>query len=466
LSLIARRGPRVAIAAFCVVMSVVMTAACARGGVRNTDPDSIKVWIVEDLPDRVAATQEIVDAYERESGVEVELVAVAEDQFNQLLLSSAGAGDLPDVVGAVPLGQVWTMSANELIDAEATATVMDSLGEDTFTDNALELTRDGDTQLAVPSEAWTQLLVYRKDLFAQAGLEPPATYEALLAAAEELDSEDMAGFTGATIAGDAFTAQTFEYLALANGCDLVDDDGEVAFASDECVEALRTYQELVRERSVPGAQDVDTTRAAYFAGTAAMVIWSAFILDEMAGLRDDAKPTCPQCEADPAFLAKNSGIVTALEGPSGEPAVYGEVTSWVVTAAASRTPAQGFVEYMMNPGYRPWIEIAPEGKFPVRTGDATNPRANTDMWPTLPVGVDTKAPLADFYGPDVLTALTDGPDQASRWAIPQGEGNLVGALQGEQPVAKAVNDVANGTDPEEAAADAAEAIRAIQDSLR
>ena len=46
-----------------------------------------------------------------------------------------------------------------------------------------------------------------------------------------------------------------------------------------------------------------------------MVIWSSFILDEMAGLRNDALPTCPECEDDPAFLAKNSGVVTAHPGP-------------------------------------------------------------------------------------------------------------------------------------------------------
>ena len=81
---------------------------------------------------------------------------------------------------------------------------------------------------------------------------------------------------------------------------------------------------------MPGAQDVDTTRATYFAGKAAMVVWSSFLLDELAGLRNDALPTCPECKADPAFLAKNSGIVTAITGPNGQPAQFGEITSWAI----------------------------------------------------------------------------------------------------------------------------------------
>ena len=129
------------------------------------DADKITVWIEEDLPDRVAATQAIVDAFTEETGIEVELTPVAEDQFNQILTSNAAAGDLPDVMGGIPLGQIRTLSANELLDTDAVADVIDELGSDTFSESALELTSDGDTPLAVPSESWVQLLVYRKDLF-------------------------------------------------------------------------------------------------------------------------------------------------------------------------------------------------------------------------------------------------------------------------------------------------------------
>ena len=446
---------------------LVLLPGCVQGDGRNTSPDSIKIWIEEDLPDRVAATQKIVDAFTASSGIKVQLVAVAEDQFNQLLLSSAAAGTLPDVVGGVPLGQVRTMSSNELIDTAATGQVVDALGRDTFTSSALDLTRSGDAQLAVPSEAWTQLLLYRKDLFAAAGLPAPTSYAAVQKAAQTLDTPERAGFIGATVAGDSFTEQTFEYWALANGCQLVDAQGRVTFDSPQCVEALRSYGQLVRDSGPPGAQDVDTTRASYFAGKSAMTVWSTFILDEMAGLREDAKPSCPECEADPTFLAKNTGIVTALQGPEGTtPTVYGEVTSWVVTAAASTSPAQRFVEYVMNEGYEPWIAIAPEGKVPVRTGTADDREKFSKAWSTLDVGVDSRAPLSRNYSPQVVDEVATGPAKLSRWAIPQGQGDLLGALQGEQPVAEAVNEVSNGTDPAQAAKDAADTIVSIQESLQ
>jgi multiple sugar transport system substrate-binding protein len=436
------------------------------GGGTGGDGGSITVWIQEDLPDRVAATQAIVDDFSAASGIEVELTPVAEDQFDQLLTSSAAAGDLPDVIGGVSLPQVRTLSANELIDTDAVATVLDELGPDTFAESALALTSQDGEQLAIPSESWLQLLVYRADLFEAAGLEPPETYEDVRAAAEALDSDALAGFVGATAPGDAFTEQTFEHVALGNDCQLVTDDGEIALDSPECVEAFEFYGDLTENFSVPGAQDVDTVRATYFAGQAAMMVWSSFILDEMAGLRNDALPSCPECAADPAFLARNSGVVTALQGPSGEePAQFGEITSWTITAGADVDPAAEFVEYMLTDGYLPWIEIAPEGKVPVRLGTSDNPTEFSDAWADMPVGVDTKAPLSEFYGPEVLEELGAGPESISRWALEQGQGDLLGALQGEQPVSAAVNEVSQGTPAQDAATEAAETAREIQESV-
>ena len=457
-----RRRRVTAAAAFTIVV-LASLAACGGDSEDSDDANSITVWIEEDLPDRVAATQGIVDDFTKKTGVKVTLVAVAEDQFNQILTSNAAAGTLPDVIGGLPLGQVRTLSSNNLIDTDTVGSVIDGLDRKTFSDSALKLTADGDKQLAVPSESWVQLLVYRKDLFDKAGLETPATYDAVLAAAKALDSSETAGFIGANVAGDAFTEQTFEEIGLGNGCQLVDDSGKVTFDSEQCVAALDFYGQLQQNYSVAGAQDVDTTRAAYFAGKGAMLIWSSFILDEMAGLRKDASPTCPQCKSDPAFLAKNSGVVTAIQGPSGSgPATFGEITSWTIASDSATEPAKKFVNYMMTDGYQPWIAIAPEGKIPVRTGDKAGATIYSDAWSKMEVGVDTKAPLSKFYSQDVIDALTSGADNLSRWAIPQGQGNLLGAIQGEQPVAGAVNQVANGTSAADAASKAADAIRAAQ----
>ena len=460
-----RRVLTAAVAAACLLASA--TACGGSGGGEDGDAGPLTVWTLENLPDRLAAQEEIAAAFTESSGIEVELVGIDENQFNQLLTSSAAAGELPDVVGALSLAGVQALAANELVDTEAAGAVVEQLGADTFSEQALALTRDGDAQLAVPSDGWAQLLLYRTDLFEAAGLAPPDTYEALLAAARALDTPEVAGFTGATVPGDAFTEQTFQHLAIGNGCQLVDDEGEVALESPECVAAFELYDTLVSDFSVAGAQDVDTTRATYFAGQAAMVVWSSFILDELAGLREDALPSCPECAADPTFLATNSGVVTAVQGPDGEePAQFGEVVSWAITAGAQTEDAQAFVSHMMEDGYEDWLGFSPEGKVPVRQGTADEPTRFIDAWATLPAGVDTKAPLADVYPPEVLEALTAAPDAVAPWGITQGQGALVGASLGELPVPAAIAAMAGGeVEPAEAATQAADAVREIQESL-
>jgi multiple sugar transport system substrate-binding protein len=461
---VVQRRVRVSVAA---VGATVLLAACGGGDTGGSEEGGpLTVWTLENLPDRLAVQEEIAAAFTGSSGVEVELVAVDPNQFNQLLISSAAAGRLPDVIGALPLAGVQLLATNELVDRGLTAGVVEGLGAGTFSEHALELTRDGDAQVAVPSDGWAQMLVYRKDLFDAAGLAAPETYDDILAAAQELDSPELAGFVGATVPNDAFTQQTFEHLALGNGCQLVDDAGEVTIDSDACVGSFAFYDQLISDYSVTGAQDVDTTRAAYFAGQSAMVVWSSFILDEMAGLRADALPTCPECAADPAFLARNSGVVTAISGPDGDrPAQFGEIVSWAVTADAQPAAAD-FVTYMMEDGYEQWIGFSPEGKVPTRQGTAEEPTRFIDAWATLPAGVDTKAPLTDFYPTEVLDALRNAPDSISPWGIPQGQGALIGASLGELPVPQAIAAMTGGeVDPSGAAQQAAEALREIASSV-
>src|SRR5690606_17341717 len=130
---------------------------------------------------------------------------------------------------------------------------------------------------AVPSDGYGQLIFYRRDLFDRAGLAPPDTYERLQAAAERLDSPEMAGIAMGTTPNDTFMQESFEAFALANGCQLVDEQDQITIDSPECVRAVEYFAELARDHSVKGNQDFETTRANYFAGRAAMVVWSTFL---------------------------------------------------------------------------------------------------------------------------------------------------------------------------------------------
>jgi multiple sugar transport system substrate-binding protein len=456
-----------------ILLSTAGMAACSSSGSSSGSSDKgtakqITVWSEENDADRVKATEALAAKFATATGIKVKVVGIDEQQFQQLITSGAAAGKLPDVVGALPLAGVQYMASNELVNTDAAQQVLQDLDSKTFNSNAISLTQYKGKQAAVPSDAWVQLLVYRKDLFDKAGLAAPTTFTAIQAAAQKLNSPQVAGISMATVPNDSFTEQTFEYFALANGCEMVDDSGKVTLDSPACVDTFRTYADLIKNSSVRGNQDVDTTRATYFAGKSAMFVWSSFILDEMAGLRNDALPTCPQCKSDPSYLAKNSGIVTSLQGTDGtKPAQFGEIGSWTITKSGNADAAKKFVEFMLNDGYPGWLGLSPEGKFPVRQGTSADPKKFVDSWAKLQTGVDRKAALSQFYPQDVLKALQDSPASIARWALPQGQGALLGATLGPLPVPKAVNAATNGgLSAEQAAQQAQQAVSKLQSSLK
>ena len=106
---------------------------------------------------------------------------------------------------------------------------------------------------------------------------------------------------------------------MSNGCRLVDSTGQVNLSTPQCVAVLEFYKQLVSEFTPPGDIYWLQTRQDFQAGVTSMVVWSPFILDELAGLRDEAPVTA---ELDPP-LHQRVGIVTAFAGPDGAPAQWG-----------------------------------------------------------------------------------------------------------------------------------------------
>ena len=408
------------------------------------EPGTLVFWTTEKEPSRVLKQQEIVNAFTASSGIKVQLTVVNEDLLPQAMLANFAADTLPDVViHPLELAVLWANAG--ILDSVAAQQVISDLGEETFSSGALELATGDGGVATVPSDGWGQLLIYRKDLFDAAGLEKPDTFEKMATAAAALNNpgSDFYGITASTDVA-RFTQQTWEHFALANGCELVDDAGAITLDTPNCVEAIQFYDDLINKYSPRGLQDVVTTRATYFAGQAAMIVWSPFIMDEMAGLRDGALPTCPECADDIAFLAKNSDFVPAFAGPSGSPAQYGQVTYIGIGTTDKTTEAIAFVEYWMSDAYLDWLGVAPEGKFPMRQGTQDEPTLYIDGWRALTSGVDRKAPLSDYYSEDVINGLITGSDNFARWGFTEGQGELVGAVYGTDMVPQVLEQVLAG----------------------
>ncbi|CAN0573428.1 unnamed protein product [Ectocarpus sp. 12 AP-2014] len=312
---------------------------------------------------------------------------------------------------------------------------------------------------AVPVDGWTQMVIYRTDLFEAAGLEPPTSYASILAAVEALHNPpELFGFVAATKIDENFMSQVLEHVFLANGVSPVNDDGFAPLDEAATIEVLEFYK-AIAEASPPGDLFWQQSRELYFAGQAAMIIWSPFILDELAGLRDSAPPTLND---DPTSrdLAAATGVVTTISGPSNpDGAAWADIRYLGITSGANLDVAQDFVAYSMSEGYMSTLSIAPEGKFPVRRGTEDNPTEYVDGWSMLDVGVDRRAPLSDLYPEEVIGSIVAGLETADRWGVTEGQLSMASQIINSQIINRYVREFIDGE------RDAAATVAIINDEL-
>ena len=418
----------------------------------------IRFWTTEEQPERLAKQEEVAAQFEAETGIAVEVIPVTESDLGTRATAAFAAGDLPDVIyHTLQYALPWAEAG--ILDTEAATDVIEDLGAGTFASGALEMAAVDGGYASVPVDGWTQMIVYRKDLFEEAGLEPPSTYANVRAAIEALHNPPgMYGFVAATKVDENFMSQVLEHVFLANGVSPVDEGGFAPLDEAKTTEVLEFYK-AIAEASPPGELYWDQSRTLYFSGNAAMIIWSPFILDELAGLRDSAPPTITD-DPTSAELASKTGIVTNFAGPSNpEGAAWADIRYFGITSDADTDAAMDFVKFSMDDGYTQTLSMAPEGKFPVRKGTAEDPDKFEEAWATLPVGVDRKAALGDLYEASMIEEIVGGLDVAQRWGVAENQLGLASKIINSQAINRIVRQYIDG------AIDAPAAVAAMNDEL-
>ncbi|MEM1099950.1 MAG: extracellular solute-binding protein [Pseudomonadota bacterium] len=420
--------------------------------------DTIRFWTTEEQPERLARQEALAAQFEAATGTSVEVIPVTESDLGTRATAAFAAGDLPDVIyHTLQYALPWAEAG--ILDTDAASDVVEALGSGTFAPGALEMAAYEGGYASVPVDGWTQMLVYRADLFEEAGLEPPTSYANVLAAVDALHNPpEMYGFVAATKVDENFMSQVLEHVFLANGVSPVGPDGFQALDEGATTEVLEFYK-AIAEASPPGELYWDQSRSLYFAGDAAMIIWSPFILDELAGLRDSAPPTIND-DPTSSELASRTGIVTNFAGPSNpDGAAWADIRYFGITADADTDLAMQFVEFSMSDGYTETLAIAPEGKFPVRNGTADNPTAFADAWAQLDVGIDRRAPLGDLYEASMIEEIVGGLDVAQRWGVADGQLALASRMINSQAINRIVRQFIDGD------IDASAAVAAMNEEL-
>jgi len=392
--------------------------------------DHLTIWLNETSQSHSEAMKQIASDFTSASGIPLEYVMVSPQLLPQLMQQAVISGTLPDlVVHPVVYSVGWAESG--ILNPDIATQAIEGLDPSTFTPGALDSVRLGDgTYASVPGYGWRYLLLYRTDMFSKLGLEPPVDFNTLLAAAEAIyDPESpVSGIVVPTDSSLSSTQQIFEFLASANGCELVDDDGRIALLHPACLEVLEFYRHLINSYSPIGFQTDISALNAYLSGRTGMIVSSPMVLPMVAGLDTDIKPNCPLC-SEPGYLLRNTGIVNRLTGSGqyAEPATFSELTALGFTSEAQEEPALAFANYWFTEGYESWLRINPERKVPLRSGTQMDPSRFIDAWKEYPL-IEGGPTLAELFGSGIFDLLSTGLVQSNRWGFDEGQGRVMTIL--------------------------------------
>jgi multiple sugar transport system substrate-binding protein len=175
---------------------------------------TITFWDNNGGPGRTPVFQHLIADFERANpDIHVEYVGIPSSSVQQKYDTAIAGGATPDV------GGVTTSYLADLVGQDALAPLDDRLAGSPLRDKLLPSLVDdvrqasGDHKLyELPSSANLDVIWYRKDWFAQAGLQPPSTWDELLADAVRL-TDRGANRYGYTVRGGA--GSVFQLLSEA-----------------------------------------------------------------------------------------------------------------------------------------------------------------------------------------------------------------------------------------------------------
>ncbi len=407
----------------------------------------LTIWVDETSPEHQAALDQMAAEFADRNGIDVAVQLVSPALLPDLVTTAVLSATLPDLIlHPVEYTAGWVQDG--ILDPTAAEAAIEQLGRDTFDPAALDLLTVGGQAGAIPSDGYHQLLLYRADWYADRNLQPPDTYAAMATAAEAIFDPEaiISGLVIPTESNLVTTHQAFEQVALANGCRLIDDAGEVVILDEVCHEAIEHYYTTINRFSPSGVQTDTSARNALLEGRTGMIVTSPAILPDLAGLNPDVTPSCPECDAvedGVNYLARNVGVLTEIAGPNGQPAAFGNLRGLGITTTADQAAAQAFATYWFEEGYDEWLALNAERKVPMRWGTAATPRQYIDEWGTTPLGASGLS-LTDIYGADTVARLRDGIAAAPRWGIREGYGALMTQLYDELIISIVLQEMLSG----------------------
>lgn len=194
--------------------------------------------------------KEIIADFEKANpDIDVEYVGIASTEYQSKVDTAIQGGGLPDVggVGAAMLAGFAAQNALDPLDDRLSKSSLNGkLNEDMVA--SLKAAGGGDgTLYSIPTSANNGVLYYRTDLFEQAGLDEPTTWDKFYEAAEKLTDSGKNEF-GYTIRGGAGSiAQALDAMYGQSGITSFWDGDKTTVNDPKNVAALEKYVALYKK---------------------------------------------------------------------------------------------------------------------------------------------------------------------------------------------------------------------------
>ena len=233
--------------------------------------------ILRSLPEIDYITPQI-PKFEESTGIKVQIISFPEQQLRDKLVQdlSTGAGQY-QVIAVDSMTVPEFAEANWVIPFEG----LDKEAEQKYDLQDIDPAARGllsykDKLYALPVYAEITHLMYRKDLFAQAGLKAPDTMDELIADAKKFTDRSASkyGIALRGLRGFGMNMYIFSGFLRSFGGQYLSEKNEPIFNSENGVKAVEIYSDLLKNDAPPGEANFswDDVQNAFTTGQVAMII--------------------------------------------------------------------------------------------------------------------------------------------------------------------------------------------------
>lgn len=276
---------------------------------------------------RLETIQAAADEFMEENpGVTINIETFSWADFYTKWTTGLASGNVPDMSTALPNHVVEMMDAEALVPLDD---LIDEIGRDRFAETALSEGEKDGVCYSVPLYSHAQVMWYRKDLLAEAGLEVPTTWDEFAEAAKALTKDGVYGCSFPCGSGDFMATRFLNFYVRSAGESLLTDDLQANLTSDAAIDGINFWVDIYKNCSPKDSVNYVTLDQAnlYYQGKTAFDFNSGF---QISGVETNSPDLVDQIDCaplpkinadDPDYAGETSNIPMVVWQNSEHPEI-------------------------------------------------------------------------------------------------------------------------------------------------